>query len=157
MKMKKPIIALSILVVMIISLSSVAFAAGVIKTPAEIVAGLTGKTVDQVTVVRQNGITYGAQASAVGQLEEFQKQRLDQYKIWLDEAVQNKTMTQEQADTRLKNMQDRQEVCDGTGIGAGNGLRNGTGSGNCGGNCGMGQGSTTGISRGGRGFGMGRS
>ena len=55
MKMKKPIIALSILVVMIISLSSVAFAAGVIKTPAEIVAGLTGKSVDQVTVDRQNG------------------------------------------------------------------------------------------------------
>lgn len=151
MKMKKPIIALSILVVMIISLSSVAFAAGVIKTPAEIVAGLTGKSVDQVTVDRQNGKTFGAQANEAGKLEEFQQQRLDQYKTWLDEAVQNKTMTQEQADERLKIMQDRLEACDGTGTGAGNGLRNGTGAGYCG----MGQGRTTGTARGGRGFGMG--
>ena len=95
--------------------------------------------------------TFGAQANEAGKLEEFQQQRLDQYKTWLDEAVQNKTMTQEQADERLKIMQDRLEACDGTGTGAGNGLRNGTGAGYCG----MGQGRTTGTARGGRGFGMG--
>lgn len=152
MKFKKPLIALSILVVMIISLSSVAFAAGIVKTPAEIVAGLTGKTVDQVTVDRQNGTTYGAQAKAAGQLEAFQDQRLEQYKITLDEAVKNKEMTQSQADELYANMKLRLESCDGTGTGSG--FSNGRGAGNCGGACGM-TGASTGATRGGRGFGMG--
>ncbi len=155
MKMKKPLIALSILVVMIISLSSVAFAAGIVKTPAEIVAGLTGKTVDQVTEARQNGTTYGAQAKDAGELEAFQDQRLEQYKIALDEAVKNNEMTQAQADTLYNNMKLRLESCDGTGTGSGNGLRNGSGAGNYGGTCGMAQGAAAGTTRGGRGFGMG--
>ena len=158
MKMKKPVIALSILVVIILSLSSVAFAAGVVKTPAEIVAGLTGKTVDEVTSARQNGTSYGAQAAAADQLEAFQDQRLEQYKNALDEAVKNNELTQAEADTLYNNMKVRMESCTGTGTGSGNGFRNGTG--NCGGSgtCGMGQGYATGTGRGGRGFGMmGRS
>jgi hypothetical protein len=158
MKMKKPFIALSILVVIIISLSSVAFAAGVVKTPAEIVAGLTDRTVDEVTAARQNGTSYGAQAAAADQLEAFQDQRLEQYKTTLDEAVTNQELTQAEADTLYNNMKDRIESCTGTGTGTGSGFRNGTG--NCGGSgtCGMGQGYATGTGRGGRGFGMmGRS
>ena len=70
--MKKSIVAISVLVVAMMSLASVTFAASVIKSPAEIVSGLTGKTVEEVTAARQEGTTYGAQAVAADQLGAFQ-------------------------------------------------------------------------------------
>lgn len=127
--MKKSIVAISVLVVALMSLASVTFAASVVKSPAEIVSGLTGKTIEEVTAARQEGNTYGAQAIEAGQLEAFQQERLAQFKAALDEAVANGTMTQEQADERYANMQLRLESCDGTGIGAGNGMKAGGGRG----------------------------
>lgn len=160
--MKKSVIAISVLVVAMMSLASVTFAASVIKSPAEIVSGLTGKTVDEVTAARQEGATYGAQANTAGQLEEFQQQRLDAYKASLDEAVANQKMTQAQADTLFANMTLRMEACDGTGIGAGlgTGMGMGRGTGICNGTgagTGLGQGSGLGQGRGGMGMGQGRT
>ena len=134
-KMKKSIVAISVLVVAMMSLASVTFAASVIKSPAEIVSG---------------------------QLDAFQQQRLDAYKASLAFPVANQKMTQAQADTLYANMQLRVDACDGTGIGAGNGagMGKGTGTGICGGTgagAGLGQGSGTGTSTGRGGMGMGRT
>ncbi|HEY5466756.1 MAG TPA: hypothetical protein VIL27_06980, partial [Clostridia bacterium] len=154
--MKKSIVAISVLVVAMMSLASVTFAASVIKSPAEIVSGLTGKTVEEVTAARQEGATYGAQAVAADQLDAFQQQRLDAYKASLDDAVANQKMTQAQADNLYANMQLRVDACDGTGIGAGSGVGmgagRGTGTGICGGTgagTGLGQGTGSGTGRGG--------
>jgi hypothetical protein len=131
--MKKTLIAIGIIVIMVVSLTTVAFAAGVLKTPAEIIAGLTGKSVEEVTKARQDGNSYGEQAQAAGKLEEFQAARLEQYKLRLDQAVKDQKLTQAEADKLYENMKLRLENCDGScdsqGSGMGRGLRDGTGSG----------------------------
>jgi hypothetical protein len=122
MKKNKIILLISIVTVLLIGAGSVALAATEFKTPAEIIAGLTGKSVDDVTAARQAGQTYGAQASEAGKLDEFKAARLDLYKQNLDQAVADKRITQEQADKLYDAMKLRMESCDGTGSGAGSGL-----------------------------------
>lgn len=114
-------------------------------TPAEIAANLTGKSVAELQQQRQAGQTYGAIASEAGKLDEFQAQMLEQKKVILDERVAAGQLTQEQAETIYKNMQENQVNCDGTGNGnarmgqkggagfgqgQGNGMRSGNGAGN---------------------------
>ena len=138
--MKKTVLIIGIVMVMLIGLTSVAFAAGIVQTPAEIVAGLTGKSVEEVTAAREDGATYGAQAAEAGKLEEFKDERLALMKSRLDEAVAENELTQAEADEIYANMTERMENCtgDGSGQGAGNG------------GCGMGGGG-----RMGQGFGRG--
>ncbi len=139
--MKKTVIIITIAAVMLIG-ATVAFALGAFKTPAEIVSDLTGKSIDDVTEARANGITYGAQAAAAGKLDEFKAERLAQYKQALDEAVKEGRITQEEADRLYTAMEQRMEACDGTGSGicgfgkngSGRGLGMGRGNGACG-NC----------------------
>jgi hypothetical protein len=149
MNMKKIIVSVGILVVLLISITSVAFAAGLVKSPAEILAGLTGKTAEEVAAARQEGSSYGEQAASAGKLDEFKDARLEQFKLRLDEAVKAGQLTQAQADERYAAMQTRLESCTGscTGTGAGiggQGLRMGrSGQGGLGGQgsragCGMG-------------------
>ena len=149
--MKKTFALLLIVAVLFIGGTAVAYGAGLFQTPAEIVAGLTGKDINSVEQARQGGTTYGAQAAQAGKLDEFQQQRLAQYKLQLDDAVRQNRMTQAQADTLYNNMKLRMETCTGTGTGTGTGqckgggvggqgLRNGTGgqaNGRSGGFCGM--------------------
>lgn len=133
MKSKKILIVLSIMAVMLIGIASVSYAVGAFKTPAEIVSGLTGKSVADVTAQRQAGISYGAQAQDVDKLDEFQAARIAEYKAQLDALVKDGKLTQAEADTRLKTMTDRIEICDGAGTGmmsgAGQGMMNGGGRG----------------------------
>ncbi|MCB2313230.1 hypothetical protein LGL55_18520 [Clostridium tagluense] len=75
--------ALAIAVVSVLS-SSMVFAAVTTKTPADILAGLTGKTVDQVTKDKAAGKTYGAMAGEAGKLDEFKIESLKQKKAVLD-------------------------------------------------------------------------
>ncbi len=127
-------IALIATVVLVISATSVtALAASGYNTPAEIVAGLTGQTAESVTAEKvETGVTYGSIASDYGALDEFKAQMLDLRKAALAERVAAGTMTQEQADLRIANMEANQAVCDGTGIGgSGYGAGNGTCSGTC--------------------------
>ena len=142
--MKKLFVVIAIVAVMLIG-ATVAYAATTAKTPAEIVSGLTGKTVEQVVDARQDGKTYGAQAADSNKLDEFKDQRLEQYKLALDEAVKEKRLTQAEADKLYENMKSRMAVCTGNGTGTGtrNGLGNGRkgagmgyGMGRMGGNCG---------------------
>jgi len=103
-------------------------------TPAEIVAGLTGKTTEAVNDLRDSGETYGAIANDAGKLDEFQAQMLDQRKAILDQRVKDGSLTQTQADAIYNNMKNNQALCDGTGTGrmgngAGYGMGNRMGSG----------------------------
>ncbi|TGE33449.1 hypothetical protein [Desulfosporosinus sp. Sb-LF] len=113
-------------------------------SPASIVAGLTGQSVDQVMAARAAGKTYGAIAKDVRKLDEFKAENFEQKKAALDQRVKDGYLTQEQADTLYNSMKANQATCDATGtattgqgkglgfgqgqgMGAGAGQRNGSG------------------------------
>lgn len=129
------------------------YAAGA-KTPADIVAGLTGKTVEEIRAQRAAGTTCGTIAKEAGKLDEFKKEILVQKKAVLDQRVKDGKLTQEQADAIYKAIEENQANCDGTGsarIGQKNGIGFGQG-------MGMGMGNGTGQGNGsGGGKGMGRN
>ena len=129
MKKNKLFLALGVVTILVIGMSTAVFAATENKTPAEIVAGLTGKTTDEVTTDRQAGIPYGAQALAADKLEEFKAERLTLYEQNLKQDVLDGTRTQAEADKLLEEMKLRMADCDGTGTGSGQGVCDGTGSG----------------------------
>lgn len=149
--MKKTIVIIALAAVLLVGSATVALAVDGWLTPAEVLAGLTGKTPDEVQAARAAGQSYGEQAAAAGKLEAFNDERLDQYKLRLDEAVKAGRITQADADKLYAAMKARVEACDGTcdntsgglgagaGLGRGNGLGNGAGLGMgrmAGGNCG---------------------
>lgn len=154
------------LIILAISTSVVtAFAASQYSTPAEALAGITGRTVESVTDERtETGKTYGAIASEADKLDEFKAEMLQMKKDILSAQVASGTIKQEKADTIIAALEENQAKCDGTGsarIGKAMGAMfgaNGTGAGNgCAGKGnGMG-GKGNGIGRGQRsGCGMGR-
>lgn len=135
--------------------ASASYAAGA-KTPADIVAGLTGKTVEEIRAQRAAGTTCGTIAQEAGKLDEFKEEMLVQKKAVLDQRVKDGKLTQEQADAIYQAIGAHQATCDGTGS-AGIGQKNGAGFGQGIGK-GSGQGNGSGIGNGiGRGMGMGRS
>jgi hypothetical protein len=140
----KKITAIGAMVLVIGATSITAFAASKYSSPAEAVAGLTGKTTASVIQEKQDtGKSYGAIAAEAGKLEEFKKERLQIVKDNLAKRVADGTITQARADEIIKAVEERQAVCDGTGTGgAGCGMGAGLGRGNgrgCGGaGCGLG-------------------
>jgi len=124
MKKKKLLLLISIVTILLVGVASISYAATTYGSPAEIVAGLTGKNVDEVAAARQAGTSYGAQAEAAGKLAEFQASRLDSYSQRLDQAVADQKMTQEEADKLYEAMKLRMADCtgDGAGQGGGNGV-----------------------------------
>lgn len=139
----------------VLGLAGVAYAAD-IKTPADIAAALTGKSVADVTKERAEGKTYGTIAKEAGKLDEFKAQMLEQKKAVLDQRVKDGIITQQQADDIYNRIKTNQAACDGTGnagigkqfkagfgqgrgMGKGMGRGAGMGNGSCGGaGCGMG-------------------
>ena len=95
-------------------------------TPAGIVAGLTGQSIEQIMAKRATGITFGAIAQEAGKLDEFKVQTLEQKKIILDQRVKDGNLTQAQADQIYNSIKTNQATCDGTGS-AQIGQRNGAG------------------------------
>ena len=116
---------LSLAVVTVLS-TGVVFAAVATKTPAEVAAGLTGKSIEEVTTERTSGKTYGTIAEEAGKLEEFKTETLLQKKQLLDQRVKDGNLTQEAADEIYNSIVTNQETCDGTGS-AGIGKMNGAG------------------------------
>lgn len=117
-KMKKVLIgcgAAAMLAVMPVT----AYAKPAYDFPAEAAAGVTGKTLDEVTAMHHSGRSYGAIAQEAGKLEEFQQAALDSCKEALGLRVTEGTLTQEQADAILAEMVQRQAQCDGSGRAAG--------------------------------------
>lgn len=162
MKRNKKIAVLAIVATLVIGGSALAYAAtGAGSRPAEIIASMAGKSVEEVQAARAEGKSYDEQAAELGKLEEFKNQRIDQLKERLADAVEDKRIDQAKADQLLKEMQDRVADCDGDGTGAMNrgfgrennlGPRDGSGAGMSG--RGLRDGSGSGGGRG-RGNGMG--
>ncbi len=142
MKNKKILLMTAIVTVLVLGLATVSFAATEWKTPAEILAGLTGKSVEAVQEARQEGQSYGAQAAAADKLDAFRDERLAQMENRLKDAVEDGLLTEEEAAQRLETMQERAATCDGSGLGqAEGGLRiGGQGNGRRGGQAGDGLG-----------------
>ncbi|SPF33855.1 conserved exported hypothetical protein [Candidatus Desulfosporosinus infrequens] len=113
-------------IVGVLGMTGAVYAAVGATTPAGIVAGLTGKSVEQVTAERAAGKTYGTIASEAGKLDEFKTEILELSKANLDQRVKDGYLTQAQADTAYNTMKANQVICDGTGS-ARMGLGNGTG------------------------------
>lgn len=135
--------------ILVLGTAGAAFAA-TYKTPAEIVSGLTGKTIDEVSAERVAGKTYGTIANDAGKLDEFKAQMLEQKKAILDQRVKDGTLTQERADALYNAIKTNQAVCDGTGnAGLGVGCGAGTGAGGCGMGNGLGRGAGRGMMGGG--------
>jgi hypothetical protein len=133
-------VILSMAVISVLS-TSIVFGVVATKSPADITAGLTGKTVEQVTQERTSGKTYGTIASEAGKLEEFKTESLQQKKIVLDQRVKDGNLTQAEADKIYNDIKTNQVTCDGTGS-AGIGKMSGVGFGQGRGmGKGMGQGS----------------
>jgi len=132
----------------VLGAAGVAFAATA-KTPAEIVSGLTGKTVEDLYAERSTGKTFGTIAGEAGKLDEFKAQMLEQKKAILDQRVADGILTQEMADQIYNNIKNNQAACDGTGNAA-IGQKYGAGFGQ---GCGFGRGMNGGQGAG-RGAGM---
>ncbi|MEG0752671.1 MAG: hypothetical protein RR461_02470 [Angelakisella sp.] len=114
-KLLVTVLAVGILMLMSVS----AFAAKATEdysTPAEIVAGLTGRTVESVMSERtETGKTYGKIASDAGMLDEFKAACLKIKSDILADRVANGTITQADADAILAAIEENQAECDGTG------------------------------------------
>jgi hypothetical protein len=147
-------ITVVIAVIVVITAVGAVFAAE-LKTPAEIVSGLTGKTIESLNEERAAGKTYGTIANEAGKLDEFKAQMLEQKKAILDQRVADGSLTREKADEIYNALKENMASCDGTGS-AGIGRKYGAGfkSGACGG-IGKQAGGGMGMRRGGTGRGMG--
>jgi hypothetical protein len=159
MKNVKKLVAVLTVVGMLAAAGAV-FAA-TFKTPAEIAAQVTGKTVEDLNKEREAGKTYGAIANDAGKLADFEAQMLEQKKAILDQRVADGKLTQKQADEIYTAIKDNQANCTtpgsaqmgmkyGVGFGQGSGMGQG-----CGMGIGQGEARGTGMRNGG-GMGAGR-
>ena len=150
MKTIRKFVMVGIVVLLLVIGTVTAFAASQYETPAEAVAGLTGREVQSVIDERtETDKSYGTIANEAGVLDEFKSEALEIKKEKLADRVTNGTMTQEQSDAILEGIETNQANCDGTGTGH---RMNGTGSGT---GAKFGQGSSQGHGQGGRGMGNG--
>lgn len=138
----------SVTMIGMLGVAGTAYAA-VTKSPADIAASITGKTITEVNQERASGKTYGTIAQEAGKLEEFQVQMLEQKKELLGQRVIDGQLTQQQADQIYNAMKNNQTTCDGTGnaLGKTYGLRMGNSSG-MGRGQGMGRGNGMGMGSG---------
>jgi len=116
MKTIKNLALMGALVLAVSATTVTAFAASNYMTPAEITAGLTGRTVENVVAEKfENGTTYGQLAENAGKIDEFKNQMLENKKAILSQRVFEGTMTQEESDEIIAALEKNQTTCDGTG------------------------------------------
>lgn len=161
MKQLKKFTIVGAAVLTLSAMAVTAFAASDYKSPADIVAGLTGKTVETVTAERvDSDKTYGTLATEADKLEEFKSEMLENKKALLNDRVAEGRITQERADEIMEAIENNQANCDGSGsgrgscgIGQGQGVEFGAGNGG-----GRGAGAKLGNGQGnGQGSGYGRA
>lgn len=121
MKNLKKIIVTGLLA---LSVATTAFATSAYNNPAEIVAGLTGRSVESV-IDERHDTSFGTIAKEAGKLDEFKAEILELRKDQLAARVADGRLTQEQADKILASIEERQALCDGEGYGYGCGYRDG--------------------------------
>lgn len=113
----------------VIATASVSAFAATYPSQAEIVADLTGRTVDDVILERwETGKTYGQIAYEANKGSEFieasTKSKIDS----INERVASGKLTQEQGDAAIATLKANQANCTGLGIGSGAGTKGGTNS-----------------------------
>ena len=116
MKNLTKILAIGALITSVGVTSVTAFAASKYTSPADIVAGLTGRTTDSVIEEHNNeNKTYGTIANEASKIEEFKKENLELKKETINEKVTNGTITQDEANKLIKTIEENQSNCDGSG------------------------------------------
>lgn len=100
-------------VLALLTVSVVVFAATV-KSPAEILSGLTGQSQEALAEKRADGETYGAMAANAGVLEQFRAGMLERRMARIEQKVEEGKLSPEDADQLRQAIQERQENCDGT-------------------------------------------
>ena len=116
MKNFREIVTIGGLVLALGATSITGFAATTNKTPAEVLAGLTGKTVESLISEKQEtNKTYGQIAAEVGKLDEFKQVNMEMKKANLKNQVEEGRISQEKADQIIKEIEENQSNCDGTG------------------------------------------
>ena len=106
-----------ILVILFVGVTTFSvFAASAYSTPAELAAGLTGRTTESVTEERaETGKTYGTIADEASKLIEFREGVLQIKKDILAAKVAEGIMTQAEADEMIALIEQHLADCDGTG------------------------------------------
>ncbi len=113
---KRKVMAIIGIMVLVLSAGSVIAFAATYSSPAEVLAAITGKTVEEVMAERRDtGKTYGTMAKDAGNLEEFRKEMLEMKKAVLKDKVKDGSITQEKADEILARIEENQQNCDGSG------------------------------------------
>jgi len=142
MKKIRNIVAASALTLAMGVTSITVFAAANYGSPQEALAGMTGKSVEEITEKKvQENKTYGAIAAEEGKLDEFKVELLEQKREMIQQRVAEGDLGQEDADAVLERIQERQETCigegnlgegmmEGSGMKFGNGPLDGNGNGN---------------------------
>lgn len=105
-RFKKLIFVVSILAV--VGIASIAYGASDKRNPADIVSSLTGKSMDELYEEREAGKTFGEIADEAGKLDEFKSEVLKEKKAIIDEMVEKGELTQEQADSIYKAIEENQ-------------------------------------------------
>ena len=106
--------------------SMTVFAAAKYDTPQDALAGITGKSVEEITEMKVENKTYGTIAAEAGKLDEFKAELFEQKKEALQERVTEGKIAQEDADALLERVQEHQALCDGEGN-PGEGMMEGAG------------------------------
>ena len=115
MKSKKNIITITAASLIVLATSVTAFATTAYTTPADVLAEITGSTVESVIAQKaETGKTYGSIATEAGKLDEFKIASLEAKKERLYAQVADGTITQEKADEIIKAIEENQANCDGT-------------------------------------------
>ncbi len=144
--MKKLLTPLLIVTVLLVAATSV-WASTTVKTPAEIFASLTGKTVEEAYSQRaEEDKSFGQLAIEAEKFDAFTAEMLESKKALIQQRVDEGTLTQDEAEAFIAAMEDRLENCDGTGNGDRLGQGYGMGFGRRGG--GFGSGGSRGYGRG---------
>ena len=92
------------------------FAAAKYDSPQEALAGMTGKTVEEITQERfDEDKTYGEIAAEAGKLDEFKEELFEQKKEIIEERVAEGSLSRENADEILERIENNQANCVGNG------------------------------------------
>lgn len=109
---KRSLLVLAALVVAI-AVPVVAFAAE-LTTPAELVAKLTGKSVQEIQEQHTANKTYGQIAQENGVLEQFEDEMLELKKAIIDQRVKDGVLNQERGEELKRIFAEKKSACNGT-------------------------------------------
>lgn len=97
-----------------------AYASSAYTSPAEAVAGLSGKSIEEIVATKTTSdVTYGQIASDLGVLDAFKVEMLELREDYINQKVANGILTQARANVAIQAMEDNLADCDGTGFAQG--------------------------------------